>query len=306
MTHDHEEETTRVAPRDVLLAAIEATRPPPSGGAPGRIYTFFGCRGGAGTTTLAVNTAAALAQSGPRGVALLDLDVQLGGVLDALDLSPPATLVDVLEEIDRLEAAPLRRRLAAHSSGVYVLSQVGNLGQLGAVRPDRVARLLAVLSCHFDAVIVDGVRDFGDLALAALDACARIVMILTADVAAVRSAARSVDILRELGYQDDKIHVVLNRYHRRGAVRPAAISSRLGLAVRATVANDFPVVEHALNHGRLLSDEAPRARVSRDVENMVVGLRQSHDAATVGARLQKPGWRATLSVFSRRAARARP
>ena len=160
----------------------------PSRGAP--IFTVFGCRGGAGATTVAVNLAARMAQSGPRGAVIVDLDVQLGDVLCALNIEPRATFVDILDEIDRLEPAALRRRLAAHPSGIYVLSQASNFMQLEGLQPERIETLLNVLARHFEAVIVDGVRDFGDLALPALDCASQILMVLTADVPAVRAARR--------------------------------------------------------------------------------------------------------------------
>ncbi|HJZ89097.1 MAG TPA: pilus assembly protein CpaE [Polyangia bacterium] len=276
----------------------------------GRIYTFFGCRGGAGATTLAVNCAVRLAQSSPRGAVLVDLDVQLGDVLCALNLEPRDTLVDLVEDIDRLEPAALRRRLAAHASGLYALSQVGSLSQLEALRPEAVAKLLVVLSRHFDAVLVDGVRDFSDLVLPALDVAARIVMVLSADVPAVRAAARCVDVFRELGYADDKLFVVVNRQRRQAAVQPAVIASKLGLPVHATVTNDFPVVARALDLGALLAERAPRARVTRDVDRLASGLREA--PATIRAPVPQPAgtgrrgfWR-RLGFRGRRAGRAEP
>src|SRR5262249_25764881 len=166
----------------------------------GRIFPFFGCRGGAGTTTLAVHAAATLAQLGPRGAVVVDLDVQLGDVLCALNLEPQDTLVDVMEEIQRLEPAALRRRLAMHPSGVYALSQASNLSQLDALHADGIYNLLTMLARQFDFVVVDGVRDFGDHALVALDLASRIVLVTTADIPAVRSTARSLEIFRQLGY----------------------------------------------------------------------------------------------------------
>src|SRR5262249_49322473 len=146
---------------------------------------------------------------------------------------------------------------------------------------ERVGPLLITLARHFDAVIVDGVRDFGDLALSALDIASRIVLTLTADVAAVRSAARCLEVFRELGYSDEKLFVVVNRHHRGAMVERQAVARRLGLPVQATIANDFRVVSRALDFGKVLAEAAPRARVTRDVERMIAGLR-----APLGRRAQ--------------------
>src|SRR5262245_4731602 len=53
----------------------------------GQVLVVFGCRGGAGSTTIAVNVAASMARAG-KNVCLVDLDLQLGDVATALDLDP--------------------------------------------------------------------------------------------------------------------------------------------------------------------------------------------------------------------------
>jgi pilus assembly protein CpaE len=231
----------------------------------GKVIVFFGCRGGAGATMLSVNVGAQLVRSG-KSVCVLDLDLQLGDVFVALDLEPTTSISALAREADKLDASGLRRRLVRHDSGVYALSQTGRLDDVDPALAERMPGLIRALRENFDYVIVDGVRDFGDHALAAMDVADKIALVLTQDVQAVRRAARVGQIFRRLGYPDKKIHLILNRHTSRSHVDEAEIERVLGLPVTAFVRNDYERMRKALDEGSLLQDVARGAGVARDVE----------------------------------------
>jgi pilus assembly protein CpaE len=231
----------------------------------GKIMCVFGCRGGAGATMLAVNVAAALGKGG-KSVVLVDLDLQLGDVFVALDLDAPTSIASLSREVKSLDGAALRRRLVRHDSGVYVLSQTGRLDDIDEGLAERIPGLLSALAEHFDYVVVDGVRDFGDHALAALDVADKVAMVVTQDVQAVRRASRVAQLFRRLGYPDRKIHVVLNRHSPKATVDEKEIERVLALPVSATIRNDYARLRKALDQGSLLHDTARGSGVHRDVE----------------------------------------
>jgi pilus assembly protein CpaE len=231
----------------------------------GKIICVFGCRGGSGATMLAVNVASALSKGG-KSVVVVDLDLQLGDVFVALDLDAPTSLAALSREVKQLDGAGLRRRLVRHDSGVYALSQTGRLDDIDDNLAERLPGLLGSLAEHFDYVVVDGVRDFGDCALAALDAADKIAMVVTQDVQAVRRASRVAQLFRRLNYADRKIHLVLNRHTSKATVDEKEIERVIGLPVTATVRNDYLRLRKALDEGSLLHDTARGSGVHRDVE----------------------------------------
>ena len=175
---------------------------------------MFGCRGGAGSTTLSVNMAAQLVRSG-CSVCVLDFDLQLGDVFVALDMEPVTSIAALAREASTIDDAALKRRLARHDSGIYALTQTGRIDDIDPRMVERIPALLSRLVDQFDYVIVDGVRDFGDYALAVLDMADQVGLVLAQDVASVRRAARVITLFRDLGYSDDKLRVIVNRRVRR-------------------------------------------------------------------------------------------
>ena len=272
------------APVAPMAAAVAAPR--------GELTVVFGCRGGAGATTLAVNTAAALAHGG-RSVCIVDLELQLGDVCVALDLEPQTSLSAVAREAHALDAASLRRRLAQHGSGICALTQAGHVDDLDPALPARLPALLDTLRGHFDHVVVDGVRDFGDVSLAALEAATRILVVVTQDVPAVRRAARVGELLGRLGIPEARCQLIVNRAVRRAAIDDAAIERALGMRIAARVREDGRVTD-ALDAGALLVDVARTRAVTRDVEGVAALCR-----ANERARLAEPTRRGWLSRLRR-------
>jgi pilus assembly protein CpaE len=135
-----------------------------------------------------------------------------------------------------------------------------------------MAGLLRFLRPLYDHVVVDGLRDFGDVSLAALDVADRILLVTTQEVPAVRSAQRCAEIFRKLGYDRKQVRLVVNRYQKGSAITRQVIEETVGMPVSAVVGNDFQAVSRAVNAGALVWDEARRSPVARDLEALAAGI----------------------------------
>jgi pilus assembly protein CpaE len=273
-------------PEDDVLRAVSAQRATPTA-APqrrGTVVAVFGCKGGSGATTLATNLAGALLSSDDhRRVALLDLDAQMGDVLVFLDLAPTYSWTDLLRNLHRLDDDLVHRSLTTHSSGLRIVAHGGDLEEADVVDATAVTTTIAFLRQHYDFVIVDGVRDFSEPALAALDAADRIALTMTQDVPALKNANRCLGVFRRLGYRPDKLKLVVNRYHKREKLDLDTIGDALGTTVDATVANDYQAVIRSINEGVLLEKCAPHAAVTEDVRALLPALE-------LAQRAPKRGW----------------
>jgi pilus assembly protein CpaE len=264
---------------DLARAVSEYVAAHPVAGAasrkPARLSVVFGCKGGSGATTLATNLARALLapHAGvPSRVALLDLDFQMGDVPAFLDLSSCYTWNDLVRDLPRLDEELLRQALTVHKSGIQIVAQSDGQVVGDTLDSASLGRATAFLRRHFDHMVVDGLRDYGELALSVMDVADDVLLVTTQDIPSVKNAARTLAVFRRLGYPGRKVKLVVNRFLRRGDIGVEAIADALGVHVDATVANDFPTVLKAVNGGTMLHAVSPKAQVTRDIETLATLL----------------------------------
>lgn len=252
---------------DELQMAVRAQAVSVKAPSDGSVITVFPAKGGVGATMIATNLAGALQRQGLR-VCLLDLDFHLGDVVSFMDIAGSYSISDVLSNLARLDRDLLETSMTKHSSGVAVLAQSGKMEESEHIAPADIGRLIAVLRQHYDRVIIDGVRGFDEIALAALDASQSLLMTLTQDVPAVRNAQRCLELFGRLGYDQTKVKVVLNRYQKASRITLEVIADTLHVPVAHTISNDFVSIIDAINRGVLLFDAAPRARLTQDIADL--------------------------------------
>jgi pilus assembly protein CpaE len=266
--------------RSVLLTRMEEAEQKPRKARRRRsrhsVGLFFSCHGGNGTTTIATHVGALLASRGKR-TCLLDLDLQFGDALAALNLRGRCPLSEVATEKslydgDRLDPDLFLARLPRHASGLFVLSQVGHVDGLSEVGPDKLPGLLRQIRRCFDVVLIDGIRDFNDVALAALDVTDRIALVTAQDVPSLRGLVMRLEIFKRLGYSLGELNLLVSRFSKRAPIPLDAIAASVQLEPRFVVEDDFKLVHKALSDGHLLTEVAPRAQVTQDLIGIVEDL----------------------------------
>ena len=85
-------------------------------------HVFLGAKGGAGTTTVAVNCAVELARQSKRPTVILDLKPCLGEVALFLGVRPRFTVLDAIENLHRLDKDFLKELVSRHKSGVDIIA----------------------------------------------------------------------------------------------------------------------------------------------------------------------------------------
>lgn len=234
----------------------------------GAIISVFGAKGGVGSTTIATNLAGALQGAGSR-VCLVDLDLHLGDVLSFMDVPGNYSITDVLANMARLDKDLLASSMTKHASGVNVIAQSGKMEEAEHIKGADITNLLAFLRKFYDKVIIDGVRGFDEISLAALDSSQHLLMVLTQDVPAVRNGQRCLELFNRLGYDQTKVKLILNRYQKSSKITLEVIADTLKVPVAHAISNDFVSVIDAINRGLLLKDAAPRSKLTQDILGLI-------------------------------------
>lgn len=210
----------------------------------GLIIAFHSTKGGVGKSTLAVNTACALALRHPDRVLLVDASIQLGVCASALDLAPRTTLLDAVRERDRLDGRLLQELAARHHSGLHLLAAPGEALDAVQVDEEALSRVLNVARRTFDFVVLDTFPMLDALVLTALELADHVFLVNQGTVPDVVGAAGLLRTLDGLGLGRTRRTVVVNRTHPAYPARLALsdLEERLGEPVAHEVPYDRAVL----------------------------------------------------------------
>lgn len=214
---------------------------------------FLGAKGGAGTTTMAVNCAVELARLTRRPTIVVDLKPGLGEVSLFLGVRSRYSLLDALDNLHRLDTAFLRELVAKHKSGVEILAGSDQFDRPGAGDSGGVEEIFQLLGREYEYVIIDAGAQITPCTVPALYAADTIALVANPDVPSVRNAQRLLDRIRQLGACGDRVRVLLNRAAEPYPIPPAQIESALGHPIYHRFPSDYRTVSSALNSGVPLS-----------------------------------------------------
>src|SRR6476659_126223 len=214
---------------------------------------FLGAKGGAGTTTVAVNCAVELARLTKRPTAIVDMKPCLGEVALFLGVRPRFTVLDAIENLHRLDKEFLRELMARHKSELDILAGSEQFDRPNQQDATALEELLRVLSRLYDYIVIDAGNMINSSTASALYAADTIFLVTNPDVPSIRNAQRLVDRVRQLGAGSERVKILLNRVSDQHLIAPKQIETALGYGIHHTFSSDYRAVSTALNSGVPLS-----------------------------------------------------
>jgi pilus assembly protein CpaE len=234
-----------------------------SGAAPLKVVSVYGPRGGAGTSTLALNLAVGLFEATGQRVLLLEGKLGFSHLGLMLNLRTRNTLAELLPHAHHLEEHLVREVVVEHASGIHVLLAPSSLEVAQGVRPETLFSVVDGIRPFFDYVVIDAGSALTENTVTLLDLADRVLLVATPDLAALHDASRFIQVSRSLAYAPGKVLTVLNRAGLLGSLRVKDIQVALRHEVFAEIPDDGPNALRSLNRGLPLLRRYPRSAASR-------------------------------------------
>ena len=212
-------------------------------------HAFLGAKGGAGTTTVAVNCGVELARLTKRPTIVVDLKSCLGEVALFLGVRPRYSIIDAIDNLHRLDREFLRELVVKHKSGLEILAGSDNFDRPGGADAGAIEELLRLLGRQYEYVLIDAGSQINACSVAALYAADNMFLIANPDVPSVRNAQRLLERVRQLGACGERVRFVLNRAAEPYPIPPKQIEGALGHPIHHTFPSDYKTVSTALNSG---------------------------------------------------------
>ncbi|HVY00501.1 MAG TPA: response regulator receiver protein [Pseudorhodoplanes sp.] len=278
-----------VAPVELVRTCARVVKPSATEMTEAQIYTFLGAVGGAGVTTLAIQTALLLLSSGQRGrssTCLVDLNFQHGACADYLDLEPRLDLNEIEPRPDRLDKQLLEVMTSYHASGLAVLAAPPQPAEMRSFDPDVVTRLLDLASANFENVVIDMPRTWFSWTDSVLLGSNKLFIVSEMTVPGLKHAKQLVAAIRNQLEGGPAPQVIVNRFEQRmfsPGLKKADIERTLGEDFAAVVPNFYRLVREAIDRGVPLEEVKKGNKITTELKKLIVPAAAKGPAAKAPA-----------------------
>lgn len=248
-----------MAQEEKSQAAVQASYGTPAAGvartliagtnATGKVIMFYSPKGGTGVTSLAVNFAIAINNEETPTV-LVDGNLQFGDVAVFLNEQGKNSILDLAPRTDELDPEVVDSVMIKHApSGMRVLAAPSRPEHAERVHGDQFGKLLQYLRRMFAYIVVDTTSTLNEITLATLDQADLVVLSVTQDIPAIKSARLFLDLLNTIGVQRNRICFIVNKLDKRIGITPEKIGENLKQPVEAVIPLDEKIVIPSVNRG---------------------------------------------------------
>lgn len=234
-----------------------------------KIISVFSNKGGIGKTSLATNLALELSKITKENIALIDLNFQMGDITTFLDLKPSFNISYMLENLDKINETFLLSTLERYKkTSLYVLADPPYFKQADNIQPRQITKLFNTLKETFSYIIVDAEASFEGKNIAALDNSDLVLLVSVANLPALRNTQRCLELFEKLGYDKEKVKIIINRYMENDEIKEADIEKVLSKKIYWKIPNNYFAIMTAINKGIPVSEINDSTNIARSYKNL--------------------------------------
>ncbi len=256
----------------------------------GRMTAVFSSKGGCGTSFIATNIAACATTR----TLLVDLNLESGDLGLYLGLDPKRSIADMIAHRGVLDNELISAYVAPHSPNLHLLAAPKEVDPVDKMKPEYVFELLQRLRECYDHIVIDPQHTFDAVTMTALDQSDKIVLVLTLDIPAIRSAKRALQFFDKVGYPRTKILIFVNRWSKQFDLDLHQVEEFLGGPVMGSLPSDYQMVVNSINMGTPLVESDSSSKIARGIVRVANAL--AAETPETGEPKPKRSW----SFFWRR------
>jgi pilus assembly protein CpaE len=182
--------------------------------------------------------------------------------------------------------------MTEHPSGAHVLLAPTRPEQASQVDVDFLRELYPILRSSYEYVVVDTPPGFSPEVIATIDVSSRVCMIAMLDALSLKNGKLALETLARMGYDRDRIKIVLNRADTNVGISVADAEAVIGRSPDVLVPSDRDVTR-SVNAGEAIVLAARRseaARAFRALADLFVALKRP-EVEDAGRKRRGLRWR---------------
>ena len=204
-----------------------------------QIFSFLPSKAGVGTSTLALNVAAALARDPKAHVLLSDFDMNSGMMRFLLKLQNTYSVLDAVEHSAAMDEH-LWPQLVTTIGNLDVL-HAGQINPSLRIEPTQIRNLVQFMRRNYSAMCFDLSGNLERYSIEIMQESKRVILVCTPEIPSLHLAREKLQFLRTVDLEARTV-IVLNRMSKKPLFTPAQVAEIVGVPVIASVTNDYTAI----------------------------------------------------------------
>lgn len=235
-----------------------------------QLFSILPAKAGCGASTVALCTAAVLALELRKRTLCIDADLRSGVLSVMMDCTLNGSTQEALTVASEMDHFRWDACVTKHLNVDFLLSSGNPTNPL----PDwtNYFALLRFVQSRYDTILVDLPEVINGATEEVVRRSSAIYVVSTQEIVALKLAERRIADLLRWGVSQDRIRIIINRWHSRDAAMND-VARFIGLPIAFTIPNDYPRLRAALLNNQLpLSTTTPLGKVFLQFAQKLAGV----------------------------------
>lgn len=229
----------------------------------------FSNKGGVGKTALAVNLAYEISKTENSKVCLLDLSFNTEDISTFLNITPKYKADYILNHIETSDENMFLSMMNRYKdSNLYILSLQENLKLNIKFTPNLVSKVINSLKNIFSKIIIDTSSSINETSVSILNNSDLVLVVGMMNLSSVKSCQKCFELFDNMGYHNDKIKLIINRYIQNTDLTLQDIEQTIGKEVFGKIPNNYLTLIDAINSGQTVFEANPQSNIAKAYKNI--------------------------------------
>ncbi|MFZ2956528.1 MAG: cyclic nucleotide-binding domain-containing protein [Candidatus Ozemobacteraceae bacterium] len=175
-----------------------------------KILVFYSPKGGAGCTTIAVNTAWNLSRSGKK-VVYIDADLQFGNAGLLVGMTPGLSVARLIQSEEVLVFDRVKHFLDKRYGIDFLYSPV-QPQEAELVSRNNLQQIIKALGSQYDLIVIDSACEIDEVTMFVWDIADCIHVVSQGNISELTRVHRLLKVFDRLNYKKEKVSALVNRF----------------------------------------------------------------------------------------------
>lgn len=229
-----------------------------------KTITIFSGKGGIGKTSLVTNLAWELHKKTDEKVCILDLSFSQENVNSFLNIEQKYNTDYILSNIANLNEQSFLSFLGKYkNSKIYTFEIKEELNFEIKFSPQVIIKIINSLKNIFDYILIDTTSLINETNVSILNNSDLILLLTLGNQNAIKNCQKSYELFDKIGYSNDKIKLIVNRFIDNNELTINDIEKTLDKNVFNTIPNNYLTLIDAINLNCNVDETNPQSNIAK-------------------------------------------